>query len=110
MTLSEQVGEDEAIFFDLDEMASVHTIQLPGESMPRDVPVVVDDTQLQQNSQKSADGTYHGDLLFFVRKIEVPGLVEQAFIQFDGVPYQVVKTADEDGVLQVTLGTNMGGF
>ncbi len=110
MTLSEQIGEDEAIFFDLEEMASVHTIQLPGDFLPRDVPVIVDDTQLQQNSLKSADGTYHGDLLVFVRKNEVPGLSEHTFIQFDGVPYQVVKVVDEDGILQVTLGTNMGGF
>lgn len=110
MSLSEQIQEDNALFFDPDDMAEVHKIQLPGEMSVRDIAVIVDNDQLQQNSLKSPGGTYNGKMLFYVPKTEVPGLVEQALIQFDGVPYLVSEIVDEDKILQVTLDTNMGGF
>lgn len=110
MSLSEQIQEDNALFFDSDDMAEVHKIQLPGGVSVRDIAVVIDNDQLQQNRLKSPGGTYDGKILFYVPKVEVWGLVEQALIQFDGIPYQVLAIVDEDEILQVTLDTNMGGF
>lgn len=108
MTLHEQVGDDVAMFLDLDDMASEHEICLPGQSEPRKISVVVDNDEGQQNALK-AQGVYAGDLLFFAKATDVPGITANAMMQFDSRPYQIVDTVEEDGVTQVTLQAYAGG-
>jgi len=109
MALNNQIKEDLSIFFDLEEMAKLHKIKLPGDAAAREITVIVDDDQLQQNGMKSA-GTYEGNLLIFVNSSDVSEITEKMLIQFDGVPYQVTGLVNEDGMTQITLSAGMGGF
>lgn len=110
MSLCNQIEEDISIFLDLDDMATVHIIRLPGDTQTREITVVVDDDELQRNSLKSSNGVYDGDLLFFARSEDVEGVVPDSFVQFDKVPYQVSSAVDSDGMKQITLRAGRGGF
>lgn len=110
MSLCDQVQEDISIFLDLEDMATVHTIQLPGDTQARNITVVVDDVELQRNNLKSTDGIHDGNLLFFASSADIGGISENELIQFDGVPYQVIGIVDEDSMKQITLRAGMGGF
>ncbi len=110
MSLSDQINEDVSIFLDLDDMATIHTIQLPGSLAGKEIAVVVDEDEAQRNSLKSPGGTYDGDLLFFARAEDVEGIIPESQVLFDKVPYRVVSAVDSDGIRQVTLKSGMGGF
>jgi|GEM_PF-2273480 len=109
MAVNDQIKEDLSIFFDLEEMAELHKIKLPADVVAREITVIVDDDQLQQNGMKSA-GTYEGNLLIFVNSSDVSEITKKMLILFDGVPYQVAGLVDEDGMTQITLSAGMGGF
>jgi hypothetical protein len=110
MSLRDQVEEDLSIFFDLDEMGTVHTIQLGNVSSAKDITVVVDEDEGQRNSVKSPGGQYDGNLLFYARTADTTGIVPDGMFLFDGVPYQVAGCVDEDGISQITLRAGVGGF
>lgn len=110
MSLQDQIEEDISLFFDLSDMATVHTICLPGEISEHEITVVMDNDGAQRNSLKSPGGIYDGNLLFYTRTTDVAGIVPDGMIRFDNIPYQVVSAVDEDGMTQVTLRTGMGGF
>ena len=109
MSLHDQIGEDLSIFLDLDDMATEHTICLPGDSAERKISVIVDNDQGQQNALKT-QGVYACDLLFYAKSSDLPGITANSMIQFDGRPYQVGPCVEEDGMTQVTLQACAGGL
>lgn len=104
MALCDQVEDDLSMFFDLDEMATIHNIS------GKQISVVIDNDQGQRNSIKAPGGVYDGNLLFFAKTSELPTILPDSMITFDGVPYQVVGVVSEEGMSQVTLRAGMGGF
>ena len=109
MSLHDQIGEDLSIFLDLDDLATEHTICLPGNSEEKKISVIIDNDQGQQNALK-AQGVYTCDLLFYAKSSDVTGIAANSMIQFDGRPYQVVSPVEEDGMTQVALQACAGGF
>ena len=101
MSLRDQIDEDINIFFDLDEMGSEHQIN------GRILPVVIDNDLGQKKSQ---GGLFSCDLFFFARESDLPAVVPGAPLIFDGRPYMVADVVEMDGILQIALEANAGGF
>lgn len=99
MNLREQLAADIDIFFDVEEMATEHTLD------GRPVMLVVDADQAQQNALKSPGGVFDGDLVVFVKTAELnpASVIPDSRIQLDNVPYTVSSSIDADGVTQLTL-------
>ncbi len=108
MTLREQIEEDLSIFFDMDEMATEHTITI-GQTT-KTVSCIVDNDEGQRNSLRSPGSNYDGDMLFFIRSSDAAGIVPEMMIQFDGSPYMIAGVVEEDGMTQITLTAGQGGF
>lgn len=106
MSLREQFNEDNQIFFDADEMATLHLIQ------DRTLLVVVDNDQLQKNALQVQGGVYAGDLLLYVKTADLTGLrvAADALITFDKRPYVIASLLEEDGVTQLVLQAAKGGY
>ncbi|MVB11074.1 hypothetical protein CAFE_17760 [Caprobacter fermentans] len=108
MSLKDQIAGDLDLFFDLDEMAEPHTLTIGGTE--REISAIVDGDGGQRNSLKAPGGAYDGDLLFYAKTADLSGAVQNALIQWDGVPYRVGPVVEEDGISQVTLTAGQGGF
>lgn len=104
MSLQEQIQSDIDIFFDVEDMATEHCIN------GRKVCVVIDNDLGELKSLKSSDGTYSGDLLFFAKSIDLQGISARDSLIFDDVPFFVASVVEMDGVIQVALNSQMGGY
>ena len=105
MSLKDQIADDIAMFFDLEEMGSEHVLE------GRTITLVVDADQAQKNSMKASGGIYDGDLLVFARKADLSGMrVEpNALLRLDGRTYCITSALEEDGIMQLTLAGGIGG-
>ncbi len=104
MTLKEQAAADLELFFDLDEFAELHTLA------GRKLTVVIDNDQLQKNTLKAPGGTFDGDLLLYAKSADLKRLKlePQRVVVYDGLPYLVCSSAEQDGVTQLILQTHRG--
>lgn len=106
MSLKDQVADDIAMFFDLEEMGSEHVLE------GRTLTLVVDADQAQKNSMKAPGGIYDGDLLVFARIADLSGMRTEpnTLLRLDGKPYSLVSVLEEDGIIQLTLAAGTGGY
>jgi hypothetical protein len=96
--LKDYISSDLNVFFDLDEFAEEHNID--GKTMA----VIIDNDMLQRRKMSQADGTYTGELLFYVRKNELgskPAIGQH--ITFDDMPYRVSDCQDDGNLYIITL-------
>lgn len=92
------ISSDLDMFFNLDEFAEEHNID--GKTMA----VIIDNDMLQRRKMSQADGTYTGELLFYVRKTEFgsrPALGQH--VMFDDMPYRVVDCQEDSDLYIITL-------
>lgn len=107
MSLCNQINDDLSIFFDLDEMGSLHTLQ------GKQIVLIVDNDLAQAHALKAPDSLYDGDMIVFVRKIDLPKssrIEPDMRLVLDSRPYCVLSVLDLDGILQITLTSKAGGF
>lgn len=89
-----------SVFFNLNEFANVHTLD------GAEIRCIVDDDRLNEQTLKSAQGTYMGVKLIHVPKTELKGRPKQgARLEFDGKIYTVESCIEDDGVFSITLDT-----
>ena len=109
MTLREQFGDDLGIFLDDDELATEHAIKTTADPEGKPILCVVDNDEALQDAIKS-QGTYDGNILFYARTSDLPGIRQEMMLTFDDVPFSVSGVVEEDGMTQVTLAAAQGGF
>jgi len=102
MTLKETLRDDlTTTFFNTDEFASMH--MLGG----REVPLIIDDDELQKRKLKAAEGTYVGDLLILVEVIHISRRpVEGQKFTLDEKIYFIVSCSEKDGLYEIAIGAN----
>ena len=89
------------VFMNIDEFGETHNID--GE----DVTCIVDDDKLKENAIKS--GTYKGEKLIYVPLTSLQGrYVQGARIELDGDTFYVSDTAEDMGMITLTLTKNYG--
>lgn len=103
MNFKECVQDDiKNVFLNIDELAEMHEID------KREMPCIVDDDLLQQQSIKSATGTHKGKKLIHVAQDDFKGKIPalNSTISFDSSPYIVSDIIKNDGVLTILLDKN----
>ena len=94
----ESIQIDLSIFFSINEFAEIHNIG------GRELSIVVDDERLAKRTQKDYQGIYVGDLLFFIRVLELgPRPKPESIILFDNKPYTVFDVQEDNGVYEIIL-------
>ena len=94
--------QDYSAVFNSDEFGEMHSID------DKDIAIVIDNDLLKERKIKSAEGTYIGDLLFFVKKSDFgdqPAIGQ--VIKFDTKPMRVSDFQEDMGVYTITLEANM---
>lgn len=101
ITFKEALIKDMQTLINTNEFASIHV--LGGQ----EVPLIIDDDELQKRKLEAAEGTYVGDLLILV---EVTYLnrrpVEGQKLTLDGVHYFVISCSEKDGLYEIAIGVN----
>lgn len=102
MTFKEVVAQDmQDVFFNTDEFATEH--ELEGQI----VPLILDEDEIQARKIKAAEGTYFGEILFYIDKkylSERP--VEGQRVSFDSEYYFVVSCKDDGHMYEIAIGAN----
>lgn len=101
VNFKDQLLIDSAEFINIDEFGENHNID--GANMP----IVIDNDLLKERQVKSAEGTYLGDLLFYVKKSdfgEEPAVSQH--IKFDGVLKFINECQSEMDMYIITIGEN----
>ena len=89
------------VFMNIDEFGETHNID--GE----DITCIVDDDKLKENAIKS--GTYKGEKLIYVPLTSLQGRYVQGIrIELDGDTVYVSDTAEDMGMITLTLTKNYG--
>lgn len=89
------------IFINLDEFGEIHRIN------DVDINILIDNEILKERQIKSAEGTYIGDVLFYVKKSDLkikPRINDP--LNLDGDIYFISKVSDEDGLYEIVLESN----
>lgn len=102
MSFKEQLKDDlSEVFFNIDEFAEMHT--LGGQ----EVPLIIDDDELQKRRIKAAEGTYVGDMLLLVETKHINKKpVEGKKLTLDGKPYFVISCEEKEGLYEIAIGAN----
>lgn len=108
MTIREQLADDSNLFFDLDEMATLHKLTVGG--IERKIFAIVDEQEGQQSLLKATGGIYGENLLFYAKTSDLSGVARNGMIQWDDIPLRVAAVVDEDGISRVMLTAGAGGF
>ena len=88
-------------FFNTNEFAEKHQL---GD---QEVPLIIDEDELQKRQIKAAEGTYLGDLLILVEAKHLKSRpIEGKPIKFDGKIYFVNSCKLIDGIYEVIMGAN----
>ncbi len=101
-TFKEILERDNAVFFNEDESAETHNIN------GKDIAITIDEDLLKERSVKSAEGTYLGSLLFYVKKEDLgfePILGK--IVKYDKEPKFITDCQENMGIYTITLGENM---
>lgn len=101
MNFKDQLKEDLNVFFNPDEFGEDHTID------NKVVNIIIDHDLLKERKAKNADGTYLGDILFFIKKEdfgEEPARGQH--VKFDGEIKFVTDCQEDLGMYIITLGAN----
>jgi hypothetical protein len=102
MNFKEQIQEDAGVFLNPGEFADTYNID--GVEMP----AIIDSDILKQRSQVPVvDGLYSEVVVLYIRLTDVgtKPVVNQR-MRIDGELYHVIESNDNDGLLEITLGTN----
>lgn len=94
--------KDNDNIFNINEFGTEHNID--GKTQT----VVIDNELLKDRQVKYAEGTYRGDLLFFIKKDdfgEAPAISQT--VKFDGEIMRVFDFNENEGVYEITLEANV---
>lgn len=106
MSIKAQLMADADIFFNTEEFAEVHDVELEG--MQYRIPVIVE-KEKSGVYEKQWDGVYQSSLTVFIRKSDVPRRpVREQIFGLDGNQYVVVDCREDIGVLEVDLAVPEG--
>lgn len=94
----DQIKTDLALLFD--DLAE--DIRINGKV----VKAIIDNELLKEYQKKELDAVYEADVLFFVRKIDLPDLQINSVINFNGKYYTVLSISNDYDVLEVKLSRN----
>lgn len=88
-------------FLNLDVFGEIHKIS------DVETVILIDNEILKERQIKSAEGTYIGDVLFYVKKsdLKIKPKVNNP-LKLDGEMYFISKVSDEDGLYEIVLGSN----
>lgn len=101
-TFKDILERDSAAFFNEDEFSSKHNID------GKNVDIIIDHDLLKERQAKFAEGTYIGDLLFYIQKYDFgyePAIGEH--IKFDGEVKFINDFQEDMGFYTITIGANM---
>lgn len=104
MNFKEQlVWDTQAIFFNANEFAESHTIN------DKIVNCIVDNDRLLERSKKEFDGIYAGELLIFVRTIDITKKLSQGMpLFFDNQQMYIFSVREDEGIYEIILNRNEG--
>jgi len=101
--LKDQIAQDRAVFFNLNEFAEPHVID------GRTLNIVVDNDQLMRRSKKEYDGLSVGEILYFVSAADFGERPQPGAPQvFDGRQMYVFDAREDMGVYEIILSQNRG--
>ena len=96
-----QLSQDLGNLISVAEFAQYH--DLGGQQ----VPLIIDEDELQKRQMNAAEGTYLGDLLLLVEaKYLRVRPVEGKTLKLDGKIYLVVSCKENDGLYEIAIGAN----
>lgn len=106
LSIKSQIMADADIFFNVDEFAEVHTVELEG--VQYQIPVIVEKEAVGKY-EKQWDGVYQATFTVFFRKSDVArSPVREQIFGLDGKQYIVVDCKDDIGVVEVDLAVPEG--
>ena len=100
-TFKETLQNDINAFINVKEFAEIHYIG------GQEVPLIIDEDELQKRQMKAAEGTYLGDLLLFIetKYLKSRPTEGRKFILDDKV-YIVISCKEKDGLYEIAIGAN----
>lgn len=105
MNFKEQIQKDlDAVFFNLDEFAELHRVE------GAQIPVVVDEDQLNKLKKGQILGLIEADMLIMGREADFPADLEPGrLLNVDGRELMVAKSGKDMGLVEVALSQNRTG-
>jgi len=102
MALKEQITADLAIFFNNNELADQHTIELE-DVIYNEISAIVEKTT-SGKYEKQWDGVYNSSLTIFMNKSDIARKpIRGQLIILDGKQYNVAECIDEMGMLEIRV-------